>query len=62
MGKRLTYEQRVKLKLPNAYCITYDRVNYILSNPANTIYPYSNICTRHRDAWRSAWRTLRRKK
>lgn len=69
MTKRLTYKQRVRRAYPaEAFMLVKNRAG------AWTVFgslsrdwerrtgAVGNACTRRRDAWRSAWRNLRRKK
>lgn len=60
MGKRLTYEQRVRRKFPQVYL-------WIMVSPRRYNIGYrmqaiSGNYSRPRDAWRSAWRNLKGRK
>ena len=62
MGKRLTYEQRVRRKYLFAWATSpFPGKKWVVRGSTLGAY-ISNACTRERDAWRSAWRNLRRKK
>lgn len=62
MGKRLTYEQRVRRKVSTAWLFNGMYGIAIISCKGAAATQIGVTCTRPRDAWRSAWRNLKEKK